>query len=256
MSAFTGLAEPRQTFVAPQALRHSRPRDVRLTATGRFLGVLAVLLGAGAIAGGVALYLTAARQAESRRALIETGATVSGEVTRLWPNGEHRRRVEYRFVVDGRSYGGRVNVSSERRRQLEVGSPIPVRYVPGDPEVNDLGGRPRGALPMALPFVVSAILAALAALCLLAIRRERQLLTDGRVAPAVVTGHHAHRSSHGAKHRSMTYEFRLLSGAVASGKSHTSDKPPAIGSVICVVYDPDRPQRNAVYPLSLVRPAL
>jgi hypothetical protein len=53
----------------------------------------------------------------------------------------------------------------------------------------------------------------------------------------------------------MTYEFPLLSGAVASGKAGTSAKPPAIGSVICVIYDPESPKRNAVYPLSLVIPA-
>jgi hypothetical protein len=42
---------------------------------------------------------------------------------------------------------------------------------------------------------------------------------------------------------------------VASGKSGTSSKPPAVGTVICVVYDPDRPSRNRVYPLALVKPA-
>lgn len=28
--------------------------------------------------------------------------------------------------------------------------------------------------------------------------------------------------------------------------------PPVIGAVICVLYDAESPQRNAVYPLSLV----
>jgi hypothetical protein len=51
----------------------------------------------------------------------------------------------------------------------------------------------------------------------------------------------------------MTYDFALLNGAVASGRSQTSSKPPAIGSVICVVYDPDRPSRNLAYPFQLVR---
>jgi hypothetical protein len=91
-------------------------------------------------------------------------------------------------------------------------------------------------------------------LCLFAIQRQRRLLSEGRAAPALVTGHHRHRTSHGT-HRSMTYAFPLLSGGVASGKGRTSNKPPAIGSVICVVYDPESPNRNTVYPLSLVTPS-
>ena len=42
---------------------------------------------------------------------------------------------------------------------------------------------------------------------------------------------------------------------MASGKSCASSKPPALGSVVTVVYDPDQPRRNAVYPFSLVKPA-
>ena len=49
------------------------------------------------------------------------------------------------------------------------------------------------------------------------------------------------------------YELSLLSGATASGKTGPSKKPPAIGSELCVLYEPDRSRHNALYPLSLVR---
>ncbi len=92
-------------------------------------------------------------------------------------------------------------------------------------------------------------------LCLFAIQKQRRLLTDGRAAPAIVTAHHRHHSGHGGTHRSLTYEFPLLNGATATGRSQTSSKPPAVGSVICVIYDPDRPTRSMAYPFSLVQPA-
>jgi hypothetical protein len=194
------------------------------------------------------------RQAESRRALLD-GRQTAGEVIRLWSSGDSRRRVRYRFTVDGRAYEGQVRVSETRRRTLHVGTTVDVRYAPGDPEVNDLGGTPRPGMPPALPLIVAAAIAGGGVLCLFGLHGQRQLLTEGRVAPAIVTKHDRHHSSHGGTHRTMTYEFPLLSGAITSGKSATSSKPPAIGSVITVIYDADRPKRNRVYPFSLVKPA-
>jgi hypothetical protein len=250
------LAELQRTFVAPSGLRESRPRDVQLTGGGRALMTVAVLMFAVAIGAFVGLSGEVRRQANDRRALLEHGVTVAGQVTRLWTSGDDRRRVNYRFVVDGRAYNDHTKVSNERRRTLQVGSEILVRYVPADPSINVLEGMTLGGgMPAVLPAVIAALIAAGGSLFLLGIRGQRRLLAEGRVAPAIVTAHHSHSTSHGGKHRSMTYEFPLLSGAVASGKSGTSAKPPAIGSVICVIYDPESPKRNKVYPLSLVTPA-
>lgn len=254
MTASKQLAELQHTFVAPAPLTYSRPRDVTLTGAGRALVALAVLLFVAAIGAGLLLSREAQRQASNSRALVENSVMVTGEVTRLWSSGDNRRRVEYRFLADGRPYTGRTRMSNERRQTLQVGSPLAVRYVPADPRVHDLGGTPRSGMPTGLPVVVAAILAAFGLLCLAAISWQRRLLTDGRLAPAIVTAHHRQKTSHGT-HRSLTFEFSLPSGRVASGKSGTSSKPPVVGSVLCVVYDPDRPTRNRVYPLSLVRPA-
>jgi hypothetical protein len=248
------LAELQRAFVAPAPLTQSGPRDVELTASGLVLTTVGVLLVALSLAAAIGMHREAQRQAANRRALVEEGVTVTGEVTRLWSNGDDRRRVAYRFLVDGREYSGRVRVSEARRRTLEVGSPLAVRYVPATPQVHDLGGTPGGTMPVWLPFVVGSLVAGAGVLCLMAIGRQRRLLTDGRVAPAIVTGHRTQKTSHGT-HRSLTFQFPLLSGAVASGKSGASSKPPAVGSVICVVYDPEHPARHRPYPMSLVRPA-
>jgi len=255
MGTLNKLADLQRTFVAPPRLAMSRPRPVQLTAGGRALVALAVLLFFGSVGGGLLLFREAREQAGAERALVDRGAVTAGEVTRLWPSGDNFRRVRYRFVVDGRAYESTERVSTSRRRTLHVGSAIEVRYVHGDPAQNDLGGTPDPSLPIWLPFLVSTAAAAMGLLCLFAIQKQRRLLTDGRAAPAIVMSHHRHHTGHGGTHRSLTYEFPLLNGAVATGRSQTSSKPPAVGSVICVIYDSDRPTRSMAYPLSLVQPA-
>ena len=248
------MAELHETF-SPPPLTHSRPRDVALTSGGRTLVVVAVLLFTAAIGVGVGMYNAARRHAEERRAIVEEGLTTTGVVTRLQSDGDDRRRVGYEFSLNGRVVRGERQVSSERRQTLKVGSSIEVRYLPSDPTVNDLNGRPRSGIPIALPLVLAPSIAFLGVLCLVRVHRQRRLLSEGRVASATVTGHVNLHGSHGDTYRSIKYEFPLLSGAKASGKGCASKKPPALGSVVTVVYDPDQPRLNAVYPFSLVKPA-
>lgn len=248
------LSDINRTFVPPASLSESSPRDVRLTAAGRALFVVALMLFAGALVAFVALTRESNRQAANRTALVERGVTTTGVVTRLWTDGDDRRKVAYRFEAEGQSFNDDIKVSRARRRDLAVGSPLGVRYLPGNPRLNDLGGTPRSGLPRAIGPIVASVMVIVGAFCLVAIRVQRRLLAEGRVAPALVTSHKTQQSSH-AKHHSMTYAFRLMSGATAAGKSGSSRKPPAVGSVITVIYDPDEPSRSRVYPFSLVAPS-
>ena len=50
----------------------------------------------------------------------------------------------------------------------------------------------------------------------------------------------------------LLYEFQLLDGTNVKGRSDVR-KVPAEGTALCVLYLPDNPRRNALYPLSLVR---
>ena len=255
MGTLNKLADLQRTFVAPPRLAISRPRPVQLTAGGRALVIVAALLFVGSVGGGLMLFREAREQAGTERALVDHGVVTAGEVTRLWPSGDDFRRVRYRFVVDGRAYESTGRVSAARRRTFKIGSAIEVRYVTGEPQKNDLGGTSDPSLPIWLPFLVSTAAASMGLLCLFGIQKQRRLLTDGRAAPAIVTSYHRHHTSHGGSHRSLTYEFPLLNGSVATGRSQTSSKAPAVGSVICVIYDPDRPARSMAYPFSLVQPA-
>ena len=254
MDSKSTFAELQRRFVPPAGLSRSRPRDVRLTAAGRLLMVFSLVMFAAGLAGGIALHQTAERQADAQRRMVEQAVPGIGTVTRLWraSNDSKQPWVAYQFEAGGRLYEGRSTMKLSNWRVLESGATLPIRYLPADPASNVLEGR----LPRAMPFWLAPLVAAAAALCgwlcAAALRVERQLLMDGRPAPALVTAVHKRQTGHGTT-RSMTYTFPLLTGAIASGKCGTSTKPPAVGSSLCIVYDPDRPARNKPYPFKLVR---
>ena len=107
-------------------------------------------------------------------------------------------------------------------------------------------------MPGWLPALAGIGLLIFAALIAMALRRQMELLSDGRAAPAVVTNiskvHHSHGSS-----TIIHYEFPLLSGSIAKGKSASARKGVDTGSVLCVVYDPNNTNRSSPYPLCLVK---
>lgn len=256
MAPRTDLSELQRSFVAPPGLGRSRPREVRLTAGGWVVSVAALSLVALAVVVFVTMSSVAIRQANEQRLLKDTGLEVTAEVTRLWRNEGKSRQpwVAYRFELSGRVFAREAEIGLARWRTLHVGSPLPIRFPAAHPERSLPRGREAQAMPLWLPFVVSASIAAFGVACLFWLNRERRLVSDGRAAPAIVTKITTHHSSHGGTHRHMRYEFPLLSGAVASGKSSTSGKGPAVGSVICVLSDPDNPRRSVPYPVRLVRP--
>jgi hypothetical protein len=249
------IADVQRTFVAPQELLRSRPRDVTLTAAGKALHLVAVLLFASAVIAGVALYLEASRQAERWRAFDRSSVEVSGEVTRLWRGSGDPKPywVAYQFESSGLRFEGQSKIRSSAWRALESGSPIAVRYQSDDPLRNMAAGAERRPLPPWLAIVLAATLGFSGVLCLVALNGQRRLLMDGRAAPALVTAVVKHHTSHGGSYRRIKYTFPLLSGAIATGKSEAPRNPPGVGSVMCVVYDPDRPARSRPYPFPLVR---
>ena len=139
-------------------------------------------------------------------------------------------------------------------RELREGSALPVRYLPEDPRRWFVeGSRVGGRLPLWVVYFVPGFLTLLGLALMAGVRRQRSLLMDGRAAPAVVTEIKKHSGKYGDTHREMAYEFPLLGGGVGKGKA-SAPKTAAVGATMCVVYDPDRPKRNHLYPFSLVTP--
>ncbi len=246
------VMELQRNWAPPDKLDRSRPRPVRLTGAGLALLALAVTLVIGGALAGIALGVTAGRQAYEQRLLQERGANTDAHITRLWRRkGESRQYwMAYRFTAGGRTYERQAKTSLRVWRDLKLGSPLAVRYLPSNPESNYPRGHENKPIPAWLPYIVAAALAASGCLAPLPILSQRRLLSEGRAARGLVT-HHTQAKEGNMIH----YEFALLSGATAKGKSGPSKHPPAIAGAICVLYEPENPNRNAPYPLSLVRPA-
>jgi hypothetical protein len=234
----------------PAELEGVRPREVRLTPAGRILSVLAVLLAVGSVAAGVLLHIKAVSDREFLTQLAEVGHESEGRVLRCWKSSgkDARYWVEYTFQARDSLHRARIQIGRRNWEALRPGSALQVRYLPQDPSRHAVRGHEGKPMPLAIPYAVAGAMAISAWLITLAPRNQRRLLAEGRPAQAIVTRHE--KTKDGV---AVHYEFRVLSGARASGKAQQGKKPAPLGSTLCVIYEPDRVRHNAIYPLSLVR---
>jgi hypothetical protein len=251
MDTRTQLLELQRHWTPPDGLELSRSRPICLTAAGKALTVWVVVLVLGGLAGGIALAVVASRQAAERQLMREQGAETVGRVVRLWRGGEkgRERRAAYEFTAQGRVYQGQATLPREVWEGLQPGSDLGVRYVPSRPELNHPSGHEGTPMPFWIPGLVAVSVAGSGLLAMIPLRRQRWLLAQGRPALGLVT-----RQTK-IQHRAwLYYEFLLLSGSVAKGRGAPTGGLPAVGSSICVIYDPDNPRRSAPYPFPLVKP--
>lgn len=237
----------------PAGVRSSRPRDVTYTAAG---WVVAGCLWASVMAGIAAFVILgekATREANETKLLAEQGVETSAWITRLWRGrGDSKPPyVAYEFEVQGQKYTGRAKVRLSAWRMLQLGGAWRIRYVPSNPKLHHPVHIPPSPVPLFVPYLVGSAFMGVAALLQWLVRREKYFLAEGRIAPGVVTS----VKEDGSHKHSCEYEFPLMSGGVGKGKTMSSHKARTVGDHVCVVYLPDEPTRNALYPLSLVKPA-
>ncbi|SPF44923.1 conserved hypothetical protein [Candidatus Sulfopaludibacter sp. SbA4] len=251
MDRYEEMEDLRRKWVPPAGLAGAVPRPVRLAAAGVALVVLAAVMFAGAVAVVVGLGAAARNQSEEHVRLRDHGQDSEARITRHWRDStkEHRPMVAYEFEWEGRTHAGRSPLPLRMWNTLAVGSPLAVRLLPENPRHN----RPRdweaSPLPAWFPFVAGGVLAGAGWLLVYLVRKQMRLLSEGRPAPGLVRRYSY--AQHGKKH--IHYEFCLLGGGIAKGKTGPSRKLPAIGATICVVYERDNPRNNAPYPMDLVK---
>jgi hypothetical protein len=216
--------------------------------------VLSALFVAGGVIGAVLIAREIRGQQAQARLMRAEGRETEGVVTRLWRGGgkSDEHRVAYRFTVDGRDRTGRATIRSGYWKSLQVGSAIPVRYLPSDPAHNYPSANPPAPTLAFVPFLFGGVFVVTGALLPLKVRRQRHLLEDGRPAPAVVTRMRKFRSQHGA-HNVVYYQFALPEGGICKGRYNVEGRFMPKDSVICILYDPDNPRRSAPYPLCTVK---
>jgi hypothetical protein len=245
----------RSTSTLPQELYRSRPRPVRLSGAGRALAVTAVLLCLAAPVIAVLLHRETVTDSANRSALLRRALIVNGAVARVHRDSKNSKRstVGYQFRVNGEVFENEAKLPSDRARAFKVGSPLPIRYLAENPDVNIPDGVLYSVPPVALGYILAPLPLGLGLAFWLVLRYQRRLLTDGRAAMAVITSVTTSRGQHGESIRHVHYEFQLLSGVAHSGAVQTREKVPEVGSSVAVLYDDERPYRNRPYPLSLVR---
>ncbi len=246
------MTKPQTIWEPPLGLDRLRPRDVRLTGEAIALLVLVGALLIGAVASLVLLTDVTREQNEEQRLLREEGSDAQGIVTRLWRTSEKSNPgwASYTFTSskDGAVHEGRSRIPVRLWNSLRTGSMISIRFVPTRPEMNRPEMIERNPTPIWVAPMTAAALAATAGLLTLPLRKQRFLLVEGRPAPGRVTG--LKKTDKGSI---VQFEYQVLSGATRSGRSGPMRKPPGVGSNVVVIYDPNDPERHALYPLRLVK---
>jgi Protein of unknown function (DUF3592) len=238
-----------RSWIAPEGLDRARPRRVALTGGGKGLLVLALALCIAGLPAAVLLGSIARRNAEERRLIQEQGVDTEGRIIRLDRHrGEDGYWVDYGFTANGRTYERNRKVSARTWKSLKVGASLTVRYLPSNPGIHNPAGWNNEGVGFWVSPLAGFSLVMGGWLCMLPIRSQGRLLGGGRVTPGVVTRH-----SKGKHGYTISYEFSLMNGARRTGETGARKDPPALGSTLPVLYDPEEPRKNTVYPLSLVR---
>jgi hypothetical protein len=236
---------------APESLGYSSMRPVRLAKCGIAMAAAAVTLAIGGLVLGTVLMKQSTREEKEARLLSAEGTSAQATVVRVWRSGgeSDSPRVRYTFTVDGREFTTSHRVPRKIWNTLKEGDAIEIRYAPADPSINHPVAWTGRVTPLFLALLMPLMFLGFAWGFVWLIRRQWNLLAEGRPAPAIVTS--VKRTD---KAVLVRYEFPLLNGAIQKGKTNTSRKAiPGIGDVVCVLYDPDNPRRNALYPLQFVR---
>ncbi len=238
----------KSNWTPPDGLRSASPRPVRLTRLGTGVGFAAGLLIIGAFLVGIFLARTVRRQELEHRLLDEQGIAADAVITRTWRTNDkaNEPRVTYRFACRDSICTNSVQAPLNLWREMKVGAPLAIRFVPSRPNISHPVDWPWRGLPTWMPYVITGLIAAIGSLIAVQLARQMRLLADGRPARGQVT------AIRRAKTLVVLYEFQLPDGTVRKGRA-AATKRPEIGSAVCVLYDPDNPRRNTLYPLSLAR---
>ena len=244
--------EPEVTFPehwdVPRELRRALPRETQRSATGTFMVILALCLVIGSGVLFVVMRNLRIRQQVEVAQLRDQGRESTGTVLKRWREGKgNTPQVSYRFEVDRQAYEGQASAPNSAWPDLMPGAPIGVRYVASNPALNQPAGWDRETMPEWVPYMFPAVMMLAVAVIVIASSRQASLLADGLPAPGVVV-----KCSRVKGGFAIRYVFRLKDGTRRKGRAQVSRRVEN-GSVICVLYSPDNPGRNSLYPLRWYR---
>ncbi len=225
------------------------PRPVRMTGQAKMLFGFMVLFQVGA--GIFAVFgISAIQRDREREALLgREGVITQATIMRKWETRGKSTSyyAQYRYEVNGQVYHRQARIPSSAWRQLTPGSEVPARYAPSKPEISRLEVETRTpSWVMFLPFGVFALVIVLLPLPVL---MQKKLLQSGSPAGAIVT-----RVTTVKNGKNVQYQFLDAGGNQVNGNAMVpASQTPEPGQAITVIYNPDNPKRNTIYPPQMVR---
>jgi len=191
---------------------------------------------------------------ESNR-LKKEGQITDGTVTRTWTESGGRStyyKVAYEFSVDRNTVRGESGISGRSWKELRIGSHTPVKYVPGQPDYNQLALAHDTPTTYWLPVAVFVFWMFVLALAIPPVRKERFLLKHGQPAPGMITNIKATSGGPSPKYGYiLKYEFQLSDGTIVNGKTRRGVARSR--QEVTVLYDPKHPRRSDIYPTRMAR---
>ena len=237
-----------ENWKPPRELVRALPRETHLTRSGAFLAILAAVI----LLACVILYFVVRHQemqtAAQTAALRTEGRETTAEITHLWLAGKSSiPNVMYAFTANGVRLKGESKVPKRIWDRLRKAGFLPVRFLPSNPSINHPAAWEESASPFWLPLLVPAVISPGAIVILTMLWRHGRVAANGLPTAGVVTKCFAVKNGWSAR-----YRFRTKDGAVFGGSSQVGRRLEA-GTTLCILYLPEKPRRNAVYPMGLYR---
>jgi hypothetical protein len=233
-----------QNWTPPRELTRSMPRETRMTGRGVVQIILGVVFFGASIWLGLWMHKDIDRESAQNARLHSDGKLADGEISQLTKE-KSGGQVAYAFTANGVRMMGHAAVPSNFWPKVQKAGFIPIRYLPSDPNMNHPADWDEERLPPWAPIAIPAMWVVFAGVLLYKLRGQSMVASDGLPAPAVVTRCFRVKGGYAAR-----YQFKTRDGVVLKGRDRCWRKLEP-GSSACVLYLPDNPRRNYLYPLSL-----
>ena len=251
MDPLATLKQASKTWRSPEDLVRSRPREVSLTLDGMFMAGLAFIVLFAGMAAGFGLYFKFSGDLEMRNQILQSGSDTQARITRHWISNDKARThyVEYDYQINGNTYVGRQKIERKAWPVLQESGILNIRYLPKNPAKHMAPGYASNLPPAWVAVLIAGVLFFIAWMLFRMISVQRHLLSEGQCAPAVIV--RIRKGSHGKN--IPYYTFLDRNGRLVDGKMGPHRSTPQAGTIINVIYEPDREKRNLAYPLPFVK---
>jgi hypothetical protein len=247
----TQLFELQNQWRAPsELLSVPVPRPIKLTGQAKVLTVTMVVFLAGVAVFGWFAVNSVVQQQRQRELLGREGIHVTAVIARKWSQSGKSTSyyVTYSYEVGVMIYHRRARIRKSEWEGLQPGSQAAARYAVSDPGVSRLDIEGGGA-PDWLVLIPIGVFALVIVFIPLPILRQKKLLATGQPVGGIVT-----RNSPVKNGRSVSYQFLDSVGNIVSGSAVVPvSGAPEPGAAVPVLYDPEKPSRNTIYPPQLVK---